>query len=594
MHAARNLKPRVPRELQAELRPYQKEGFRWLARLSAWDAGACLADDMGLGKTLQTLAVLVTRKSHGPTLVVAPTSVGPNWLREAARFTPSLRVRHFHGPGREALLDDLGPGDLLVTSYGTLTVDAEALAEVRFDTLVFDEAQAIKNPRTRRARAARSLDARWRLALTGTPVENHLGELWSIFSVLSPGLLGPWESFQERFAAPIERDGDRDRLEALSRLMRPFVLRRTKDKVAPELPARTEVLEPVELSPAERALYEAARREALAELLEGGVDEGDKLQVLAALTRLRRLACHPKLVQANFTGASSKLSSLLEHLYDVRRARQRALVFSQFTTFLDLVRAQLEREGFEYLYLDGRTSVKRRAELVEQWAAGAADLFLISLKAGGSGLNLTGADYVFHLDPWWNPAVEDQATDRTHRIGQERPVTVVRLIAQATIEEAVVGLHEEKRALADGLLSGTEAAGKLTSAQLVDLIRVGETEAFEAPEPREAAKPEPAEADDRLDAAGLDALGAALARHLDEAVERGEVTAGSAQVYLGSFNHLVRFAETRGGRRTLDAWLDQCVSAVETGRFDGPRSLVKVLRTVINRARRVTPAGPPR
>ncbi len=608
MRAARNLKPRIPSKLEAELRPYQGEGFRWLARMSAWDAGACLADDMGLGKTVQTLAVLLSRQRHGPAIVIAPTSVGPNWLQEAKRFTPTLRVHHYYGPGRESLLDGLGPGDLLVTSYSTMTIDVEALAQIRFDTLVFDEAQAIKNARTQRARAARRLDARWRLALTGTPVENHLGELWSIFSVISPGLLGPWEHFRERFANPIERDGDQPRLEALARLVRPFMLRRTKAKVAPELPPRTEVIEPVELSPAERGVYEASRQQALSDLLDGGAGDNDKIQILAALTRLRRLACHPQLVLPDFAGESSKMQVLLKHIEDLRQAGQRALIFSQFTSFLDLVRAQLDAEGIKYLHLDGKTPMKRRTEGVQQWADGAADLFLISLKAGGSGLNLTGADYVFHLDPWWNPAVEDQATDRTHRIGQTRPVTVVRLIAQGTIEEAVVSLHAEKRALADGLLSGTEAAGKLNSAQLIDLIRVGESDAFVSetesdeptglPAPAQETKPKnkrPRRTPDTepLNAQGLEELGAALAADLSEAIERDELAENTGQVYLNTFSHLVRFAEDQGGQHTLCEWRDTCLTAHAEGRFDGPVRLNKTLRTAVNRARRVAARSAP-
>ena len=470
--AASKLQPEPPSLLQAQLRPYQRDGYRWLARLSAWDAGACLADDMGLGKTVQCLAVLLSRP--GPHLVVAPTSVGPNWLREAQAFAPSLRARLYRGADRAALLADLAPGDLLVFSYDLLAIDIEALREIEFDTLVLDEAQAVKNARTQRAQAARAVRARFKLALTGTPVENHLGELWSIFSIVSPGLLGPWEHFRDRFATPIERDGDAARLQALSRLVRPFMLRRTKAVVAPELPARTQVIEPVELSSSERALYELERRKALSELSELTRDERGRIQILATLTRLRRLACHPQLVVSDYRGRGAKLDTLLRLVEDLRESGQRALVFSQFTSFLALVRQALDERRIPHLYLDGQTPLAERSASVDAWQKGAPAFFLLSLKAGGSGLNLVGADAVIHLDPWWNPAVEDQATDRTHRIGQQRPVTAIRLITQGTIEEAVIALHEGKRALADGVLEGTEAAARLSSADLVELIRFGE------------------------------------------------------------------------------------------------------------------------
>ncbi|HVY47651.1 MAG TPA: SNF2-related protein, partial [Minicystis sp.] len=322
--AARTHTPAVPAELHGVLRPYQLEGFRWLARLAAWGIGGCLADDMGLGKTVQTLALLVERAYRGPALVVAPTSVAPNWIAEAARFAPGLRARLYRGDGRRALLDEACAGDVLVTSYALATRDAEALAAVRFSTLVLDEAQAIKNALTRRARAIRSLDAEFKVALTGTPVENHLGELWSLMRVLAPGLLGSWEQFRERFAVPIERGRDGARAAALSRVLRPFLLRRTKAEVAPELPPRIEVSRYVELSPAERRLYDEARRRALVDLAEG---EGDaRFKVLAALTRLRRLACHPRLVYATSTVASSKLASLLELVRELVETGHRALV----------------------------------------------------------------------------------------------------------------------------------------------------------------------------------------------------------------------------------------------------------------------------
>ena len=486
MAASATLEPEVPPALRAELRPYQREGFRWLARLAMWGVGACLADDMGLGKTVQTLALLLTRVGEGPALVVAPTTVGANWLREASVFAPSLRMIAYRGPGRRQLLDDIGPGDVLVTSYDLLARDGEPLGGVRFGTFVLDEAQAVKNAASRRAAAARMIHADFRIALSGTPIENHLGELWSIFRIISPGLLGGWERFRKRFAIPIERDRDPARQKALARLVRPFLLRRMKAAVAPELPARTETVRFVALSPAERELYETERISAIAALSSADPREG-RFAMLAALTRLRRLACHPRLVDATSSVPSSKLAAFLEVLDELRDAGHRALIFSQFTSHLALVREALDARAVKYLYLDGQTTVPERERLVTAFQAGEGELFLLSLKAGGSGINLTGADYVVHLDPWWNPAAEDQATDRAHRIGQSRPVTVVRLVARGTIEEAVLTLHAEKRELAESLLAGGELAGTLSASELVALVRAGDAAPDEEAEASEGA-----------------------------------------------------------------------------------------------------------
>jgi superfamily II DNA or RNA helicase len=468
--AARTLEPVVPGGLRATLRPYQREGYAWLARLAAWGSGACLADDMGLGKTVQALALLLSRAERGPALVIAPTSVGPNWLREAERFAPGLAPVFYRGPGRAALLDRAGPGQLFVTSYALAVRDAEALAKVRFAVLVLDEAQAIKNAVTRRARALRGLDAELTVALTGTPVENHLGELWSLMRFVAPGLLGSWEHFRGRFAGPIERAHDAERAAALARLVRPFLLRRTKAEVAPELPPRIEVERFVDLSPAEQRLYDEARREAL-EALTAAPGDG-RFALLAALTRLRRLACHPRLLDDRCAVPSSKLAALLDLVRELREEGHRALIFSQFTSHLALVREALDAEGARYEYLDGATPTEERARRIDAFQAGRSELFLISLKAGGTGLNLTSANHVIHLDPWWNPAVEDQATDRAHRIGQTRAVTVVRLIARRTIEEAVLSLHAEKRALAATVFD-EEGAGPLSTEDLAALIQRG-------------------------------------------------------------------------------------------------------------------------
>ena len=470
MEKASALEPDLPDELDAELRTYQRDGFVWLARLAEWGAGACLADEMGLGKTVQALAMLMRRGELGPALVVAPTSVGATWRQEAKRFAPTLKMRSYRGPKRAEALSKLGKHDVLVTSYDILARDGEVLAEHDFATFVLDEAQAIKNARTKRAKAARGIRAEWKLALTGTPLENHLGELWSLFRVVSPGLLGTWAHFRERFAGPIERDGIDERRQALSKKLRPFLLRRTKAAVARELPPRTEVLRPIELSSQEQAIYDAARQEALDGLVASKLEK-KRFEVLAALTRLRLLACHPRLVDPTTTAKSSKVESLLELIDDLRTEGHRALVFSQFVSLLDIVREELDAKGIDPLYLVGATPAEQRERLVEQWQSGEDPVFLISLKAGGTGLTLTGADTVIHLDPWWNPAVEDQASDRAHRIGQDKPVTIVRLVSQGTIEESVLRLHDDKRALVDGVLEGTGKAGSLSAEELVALIR---------------------------------------------------------------------------------------------------------------------------
>ncbi len=458
----------LPAGLQARLRDYQHEGFVWMARLTEWGGGGCLADDMGLGKTLQTLALLLHRAKKGPALVVAPTSVCFNWTREASRFAPSLRPLSYRESDRERLLAELKPGDMLLVSYGLLVRDAERLAAISFATLVVDEAQAAKNPDTARARALRGLQAEARVALTGTPVENRLSELWSLYSVVYPGLFGSRDAFRERFISPIERHRDAGARAALSRVLRPFLLRRTKAEVARELPPRIETIVPIVLSDGERQLYENARRAALARMK---AEESSRFEMLAALTRLRLLACHPRLGDADSPLPSSKLERLLELVEELRAEGSRALIFSQFTRLLGLAREALEARGVMVQYLDGQTPVPERQARVEAFQRGEGEVFLISLKAGGTGLNLTAADHVIHLDPWWNPAVEDQATDRAHRIGQTRTVTVSRLVAEGTVEEAILALHAEKRELAASLLSEADGAAALSPEQLLALLR---------------------------------------------------------------------------------------------------------------------------
>ena len=475
LNRASDLNPQVPVTLTAELRDYQVEGFRWLRRLAEWGVGGILADDMGLGKTVQALAVLLDRLDAGPILVVAPVSVGFNWQRETERFAPTLRPILYRETDRDEFLKSLGPGDMLITSYYLMQQHAEELSAVKWGTLVLDEAQYIKNSQTKTAQVARSLDADWRLALTGTPCENHLGDLWSIFRGVSPGLFGSWERFREVFADPIEKGKVAERKHALSRVLRPFVLRRTKSEVLKELPARTEVLLTAELSDQERRQYEDARLWAVTQLTGLEVENGKdpRFQVLAALTKLRQLACHPRLVDPTWDRTSAKLDLFLETVDELREGKHRALVFSQFTSHLALIREALDERKVAYQYLDGQTPPKQRQQRVDAFQHGEGEFFLISLKAGGTGLNLTGADYVIHLDPWWNPAVEDQATDRAHRIGQTRPVTVYRLVAKDTIEEQILKLHADKRNLVAGVLEGTDQAAKLSTHELIDLIKLG-------------------------------------------------------------------------------------------------------------------------
>ncbi|MFP2910172.1 DEAD/DEAH box helicase [Pyxidicoccus sp. 3LFB2] len=472
--AAKELRPRVPATLKTELRDYQLEGFRWLTRLASWNAGGVLADDMGLGKTVQALAVLLERSKLGPALVLAPTSVAFNWMDEAKRFAPSLKMTLYaDSEDRGGTLERLGPRDVLVISYGLLTRDIERLSALRFATLVFDEAQTLKNATTHRFRAARALQGDFRFALSGTPLENHLGELWALFAVVFPELLGSWEAFRERFAGPIEKGIDPTAAPALARVLQPFLLRRTKAQVEAQLPPRTDVRVPVVLSSPEWQLYEDARLAALSDLETRKPvlkEQERRVEVLAALTRLRLLASHPRLYDPSSTLESSKLRRFMELVRELRAEGHRALVFSQFTSHLALVREVLDAEGIRYEYLDGQTPQGARAERVRAFQHGDAPLFLISLKAGGFGLNLTAATSVIHLDPWWNPAVEDQASDRAHRIGQDRPVTVYRLVTRGTLEEQMLALHEHKRALVAGVLEGKDQAGRLTTKQLLALL----------------------------------------------------------------------------------------------------------------------------
>ncbi len=465
----------LPTTFHAQLRSYQSDGYRWLARLSRFELGGCLADEMGLGKTVQTLALLVLRAPLGPSLVVTPTSIVSQWVDELARFAPTLRARKFTGDRRDAALDDLRPFDVVITSYAILQLEADRLAALSFEVAILDEAQLIKNAQTLRAKAAFRLVAKARFATTGTPIENRLGELHSLFRFLNPGFLGTEKTFEARFAGPIEREKNAQVRDQLRRLISPFVLRRTKSQVLPELPARTEVTLRVDLGIEELALYEALREKTL-EGLASDASRNQRILLLAAITRLRRAASNSKMVLPDSTAPSAKLEALEELLDELLEGGHKALIFSQFVDHLSLIRAMIERRGVGYQYLDGATSGARRETAIEEFQAGKSSVFLISLKAGGFGLNLTAADTVIHMDPWWNPATEDQASDRAHRIGQSRPVTIYRIVANGTIEEKILELHHRKRELAASLLESSETAGQLSEVELLDLIKASSKE----------------------------------------------------------------------------------------------------------------------
>lgn len=483
MRQANQITPAIPSTLQAQLRDYQLVGFDWASRLAHWGAGACLADDMGLGKTLQALAILLSRASQGPSLVIAPTSVCFNWQQEALKFSPTLNIKLFADATgtaqREQLLSNLVAFDCVVISYGLLQRESALLQQVNWHTIIADEAQALKNPLAKRTKAALALKGEFKMITTGTPIENDLIELWSLFRFINPGLLGNLKRFVKRFAQPME-NAKEDQLAAhkaqqgLKTLIQPFILRRMKNQVLTELPARTEINLPIEMSAKEQAFYEALRLNAIDNISQSAEQSNageQRIRMLAELVKLRQACCNPKLILAETDIPSAKLEALDELLKELRLNNHKALIFSQFVGHLQLIKNHLEAQGFRYQYLDGSTPQKQRQKRVNAFQQGDGDIFLISLKAGGSGLNLTAADFVIHMDPWWNPAVEDQASDRAHRMGQTRPVTIYRLITQNTIEEKIVALHQHKRDLADKLLTGNETASKLSVEDMLNLLQ---------------------------------------------------------------------------------------------------------------------------
>ena len=442
-----------PATLTAELRPYQRAGLGWLHFLRDTGLGGCLADDMGLGKTVQALALLEELRASGvtrPSLVVAPRSLLFNWAAEAKKFAPQLRVVEHHGTERAAnVFTDC---DVVLTTYATMRLDIAKLTQTEFEYVILDEAQAIKNASSQVSKATRLLKSRHRLALSGTPIENHLGELWSLFEFLNPGLLGSVRSFTRTFAT---KNAPPERRDALARALRPLILRRTKQQVAPELPERIEQTLYCELEGNQRKQYDELRDHYRAALLgrvkKNGIEKS-RMLILEALLRLRQAACDPGLIDPDTDASSAKMELLMSELREVLDSGHRALVFSQFTSFLHIVQGALDLENIEYLYLDGST--RDRQSLVERFQRpDGPPLFLISLKAGGLGLNLTNADYIFLLDPWWNPAVEAQAIDRAHRIGRQNTVVAYRLIARDTVEEKILELQAQKRELAESIIS---------------------------------------------------------------------------------------------------------------------------------------------
>ena len=468
----------IPAGLCATLRPYQSEGVAFLQRLRVAGFGGVLADEMGLGKTLQTIAHVWIEKTEGrldaPVLVVGPTTLVGNWSREIARFAPALRVVVIHGPDRHAHWVDAAKADIVVTTYPVVVRDEERFAQLRFSTVVLDEAQTIKNARSQARRAVGRIASEHRVCLTGTPVENHLGELWSIFDWLAPGLLGDQLAFRRFWRQPIEDRGDVERLAALRQTVAPYVLRRLKRDVARELPPKTELSIPVELGGRQRDLYEAIRVAAHADVrraIRAKGLAGSAVMILDALTKLRQVCCDPRLVAmdaARSVSESAKLDAFLRLVGEQLAGGHRVLVFSQFASMLALVAEALHARGVSHLLLTGATRDRQR--VVDAFEEGRADVFLISLKAGGTGLNLTSADTVVHYDPWWNPAAQAQATDRAYRIGQRRPVFVHSLYVAGSVEERVIALQEKKRFLSMSILGDASPPASLIDERDVDAL----------------------------------------------------------------------------------------------------------------------------
>jgi superfamily II DNA or RNA helicase len=513
-----------PPGLRADLRPYQRQGLAWLQHLRAQDAGAVLADDMGLGKTLQAIAHVVAEKDAGrlrdPAVVVTLTSLVGNWRREIARFAPYLKVLVMHGPGRHKLWARMAHADVIVTTYPAMVRDADRWEGRAIHLALLDEAQAIKNPRSQAHEAIMRLCARHRVCLSGTPVENSLSELWSLFEFVNPGLLGEAEWFAQRYTRPIEREGRTERLVELRGQVAPFILRRMKEEVATELPPKTEIVRPVELKGPQRDLYEGLRLAGHAEVRKAIADKGlgaSTITILDALMKLRQVCCDPRLLPAEVARSltdSAKYDLLIELVQQQRAAGRRMLVFSQFASMLALIAHGLRDAEVPFVVLTGAT--QNRDKPIDDFQSGRADVFLISLKAGGTGLNLTTADTVIHYDPWWNPAVQAQATDRAYRIGQKKPVFVYNLIVAGSVEERMLALQRRKRALAEGLLGrASEGEFQLSPAEIDTLFAPIEDPAADV------ALDAAVEADDDAAPPGPQSEGAARGAPADKAAETG-------------------------------------------------------------------------
>ncbi|MGJ8664381.1 MAG: DEAD/DEAH box helicase, partial [Marinicella sp.] len=469
----------APVQLNATLRPYQQVGYSWLMFLAKHQFHGLLADDMGLGKTLQTLAFIQAQKNHAKqkmtNLIVAPTSLLGNWAAEAARFTPDLTVGIMTGPNRQAMYQKFADYDLVVTSYGIISRDFVDLNKKHINLLVLDEAQAIKNRKTQVAKIIKRLDANYRLCLSGTPVENHLGELWSIFDFLMPGFLGSEKQFQKSFQWPIERENNQERLQELQARLAPFIMRRTKTEVAKELPEKSEIIKYIQLDEEQASVYESIRL-TMADEIRKAVKKQQNNQILIgnALLRLRQVCCHPQLIKLNSINQeaqSAKLNWLLTALPNLVEEGRRILIFSSFTSMLAIIADKLADLGINYFELTGKTPSAKRTEYIDGFQSDQRPVFLISLKAGGAGINLTNADTVIHFDPWWNPAAEQQASDRAHRIGQDKQVFVYKLITRGTVEEKIYQLQQQKQQLAEGMLSqSVDISQILSSHQWEDML----------------------------------------------------------------------------------------------------------------------------
>ncbi len=467
MQEAYEMEPAVPANLNATLRDYQVDGYRWMARLAHWGAGGCLADDMGLGKTLQTIAFMLSRADQGPSLVIAPTSVVPNWESELQKFAPDLRPVVINNVRERAMtVRNTKPGDVVIASYGVLTNSTEALTEIKWNVICLDEAHQIKNRWTKVSKSAMDLEGDSRIILTGTPVQNSLNDLWNLFQFINPGMLGKFEHFKEKYFSKNEDEAEK-KLESLKQLTQPFILRRTKDQVLDELPKKTEIDYMVKLSQAEMDSYEKMRGFFAGELEDSGAAD---ISVFEGLTKLRLACCSQEIQNPLWGGGSSKLDEMKYLLQRIFTPTSHILIFSQFTSFLGLAKKVLEDIGIPFLYLDGATPLEQRAELVQKFQSGESQMFLISLKAGGLGLNLTAANYVILMDPWWNPSIEEQAIDRAYRIGQTQDVTVIRMLAEHTIEQKIVRLQDKKRNISDNILQGTGTSNTLTFEEIVEMV----------------------------------------------------------------------------------------------------------------------------